>query len=64
MENKEDLTYLDVHFKRLDICDCLFSSQRHHHALSNAKKVVKLAKELVELIAFLESKPKRTAKIK
>lgn len=40
--------------KRLQIGDCLFSAQRHVHSLSNARKLVKLASELAELVALIE----------
>jgi ABC-type uncharacterized transport system fused permease/ATPase subunit len=42
--------------KRSDIGDCLFSSQRFVHRISNARKLVKLAGELAELAALLERK--------
>jgi hypothetical protein len=46
--------YNKIEKKRLEIGDCLFSSQRHTHRGSNARKLVKLASELAELVAIIE----------
>jgi hypothetical protein len=47
-------SFLEIERKRLEVGDCLFSSQRHTHRLNNARKLVKLASELAELVALFE----------
>ena len=46
--------YDKIEKNRLEIGDCLFSSQRHTHRISNARKLVALASELAELVALIE----------
>ncbi len=46
--------YEQIERKRLEIGDCLFSAQRHTHRVSNARKLIRLAGELAELVALIE----------
>lgn len=46
--------YNKIEEKRLEIGDCLFSSQRHTYRQSNARRLVKLSTELCELVALIE----------
>lgn len=45
----------DYERKRLEIGDCLFSSQRHPNKLSCARRLLKLSGELSELANRIES---------
>lgn len=57
MTRREEMSDLidRINRKRLQIGECLFSSQRHLHRVSNARKLVSLATELAELSALLEN---------